>query len=745
MADLIPTIMSDGEDDTDFIPAPEIPEEDEENLRMAIGNVDELYSDATTDDESEVDSDNGADWDYRKGAAFKADPNADFQTTLLEKIEERRKMRAAIEGRWKIRKLDNRDASADAAIAKEEKSDDTDSKSKNKKNAGAITSETQFADLNVSRPFLKALQDMKFTAATPVQRDCIPPAIEGRDILATAETGSGKTVAFLLPLCERIGNSAHVISRSASNGRGAQLVATKAMVLLPTRELATQCFSMLQALIKYTALTSALVAGGFSSSQQLQALKHQPDILVATPGRILDHLMNAQVFHLEMLEIVVFDEADRLLDMGFRDECKEILRRCAFNKQCLLFSATFNTEVADLASIALKNPLKVKIAVNTTVKTLRQEFVLVDDAEKDAQTGALIHGNKAKEATLLALCRHTFTKRCIIFFATKKQAHRCAILFGLEGLTFAELHGNLTQEARTAGIESFQSGKAEFLFATDLAARGLDINGVETVINFEVPEQDDKYIHRVGRTARMGSSGVAVTLHFPNEYRRVKKLAKQTANKEADVESNARGNAKKKAGKKGGKKGAKEEEEDDANKIKSTLLKRQVATEHVIAARETIKDFETDVRGVVDAEGAEFELRQADVEISRAQNMDKHREEIFAKPKKVWLMTNAQKEEAAKEAAEEYRADKKSARDGVKREWKENVKMSRKQKIIKQRDVDTHNKDLYVQSKAKASKRKNAVIGEARNADVRKASAKKKKGKKKAKSLGGKSMLKGLQ
>lgn len=297
----------------------------------------------------------------------------------------------------------------------------------------------------MSRPFLKALQELKFTAATPIQRDVIPPAIEGRDILATAETGSGKTIAFLLPTCERIASSAHVIARS-NGSRGSQMVATKAMILLPTRELATQCFSMLQALIKYTALTSALVAGGFSSTQQLQALKHQPDIVVATPGRILDHLMNAQQFHLEMLEIVVFDEADRLLDMGFRDECKEILRRCAFGKQCLLLSATFNTEVADLASIALKNPLKIKIAVNTTVKTLRQEFVLVDDGEKDDMTGELIHGNKAKEATLLALCRQTYNKKCIIFFATKKQAHRCAILFGLEGLTFAELHGNLTQE-----------------------------------------------------------------------------------------------------------------------------------------------------------------------------------------------------------------------------------------------------------------------------------------------------------
>merc|ERR550537_2030051 len=215
--------------------------------------------------------------------------------------------------------------------------------------------------------------------------------------------------------------------------------------------------------------------------------------------------------------MIVFDEADRLLELGFREECLKILKYCARTRQTMLFSATLSSEVSDMAALTLKKPVKIAVdAPNKVVSTLDQEFVQVPNDEH-------------REATLMALCEKTYTKRTIIFFQTKRVAHRAAVLFRLACWKYAELHGNLSQEQRVGGLEKFQHGKVDFLIATELAARGLDLPQVDSVVNFEVPLEISRYVHRVGRTARFGNHGRAVTLFLPSEAKTVKKIAKHVA------------------------------------------------------------------------------------------------------------------------------------------------------------------------------------------------------------------------
>ncbi|CAD7950402.1 unnamed protein product [Amoebophrya sp. A120] len=529
---------------------------------------------------------------------------------------------------------------------------------------------TLFGDLDLSRPFLKALQEMKFYEATAIQRDCIPAAIKGHDLLATAETGSGKTAAFLLPTLERISRSPHVASRKrvfVSKEKGYKIqtgrVATKALILLPTRELATQCYSMLQGIAKYSLVTSSLIAGGFSQQEQATNLKHQPDILICTPGRILDHLLNTQSVHLEMLEIVVFDEADRLLEMGFRDECKEVLRRCSHGRQTLLFSATWNTDVQDLASVALNKPLRIEASqTNKVARTLQQEFVAVPEESK-------------REATLLHLCKNTYkNKGVIIFFQTKKQCHRMAILFGLMKLNFAELHGNLSQTERCENVSRFQNNEISYLLATDLAARGLDLRNVECVINFEVPNEDAKYIHRCGRTARMGRTGQSVTLHCgQEEYRRVKKLAKLCAKKVNSSSSTGEGVDDKNC--------------DASSSPASVVTKRSIDESALDKLEWQINRFQQDVVEVLEEEKTERELRLASVELSKAENLEKHKDEIAARPKKVWRLTNNEKQKQRENEKEIRMALEKDSKKESRKQKRMRMdkEMMQKQNVAKQK------------------------------------------------------------
>lgn len=468
-----------------------------------------------------------------------------------------------------------------------------------------------FADLRLSRPLLRAVAELRFSSPTPIQRDVIPPALRGLDILATAETGSGKTASFLLPALERLCQSPNVrVRRRDSSGRILTgPVGTKAMVLIPTRELAVQCHAMLENLAKYTLVTYQLVAGGFVSQEQATSLRRQPDIVVATPGRLLDHLLNSPSVHMELLEIVVFDEADRLLELGFKEECMEVLKRCSKGRQTMLFSATLSDSVEDLAALALVKPVRVHAnPANKVAQTLEQEFVKSPSQDD-------------REAVLMSLCERNYSSNVIIFCATKHAAHRIAIILGLSGFRFSEIHGNLAQGDRVKGLQRFQQGDADFLVATDLAARGLDLANVDTVINFHLPADTARYVHRVGRTARMGRAGRAVTIYCPDEYAKVKKLGK-----------------------------------DCCSKVNATVQKRTVASDAVKEWATKIAGLEGDIKSILEDESMERELRVADMLTEKSQNLQRYKAEINARGERQWYMSNREKAKLKASDAERVRS-----------------------------------------------------------------------------------------
>ncbi|KAF8820678.1 DEAD/DEAH box Rna helicase family protein [Cardiosporidium cionae] len=472
-----------------------------------------------------------------------------------------------------------------------------------KKPRTTLSTSCLWADLSLCRPLLRAVSSLNFDSPTPIQRDVIPLALQGKDILGTAETGSGKTAAFLLPILERLLQSStlrirqSIISRSRSGG----VVASKALILLPTRELALQCFQMLQDLAKYSPITMALVTGGMNLKAQESSVRLQPDIILATPGRLLDLLINSQSIHLELLEIVVLDEADRLLELGFKEECDRILSYCSQGRQTLLFTATLSEGVAQLASLVLNNPVKIAVnAMHKVTGSLNQEFVLVQE-------------ESLRESALLHLCTTAYKKNIIIFFQTKQKAHRIAILFKLLNLSYTELHGNLSQNQRISSFESFSNGNADFLIATELASRGLDIPAVETVINFEVPVDISRYVHRVGRTARMGKKGEAVTLFTEAERSQVKRIVKQvsTSRKEANAPS---------------------------------VNKRRVPMKILQEWEKRIKiEFEDKIKLHIQEERLEREFRITEMHLQKSENITNFADEIRSRPARQWYISEKQK------------------------------------------------------------------------------------------------------
>ncbi|CAD6972146.1 unnamed protein product [Tilletia controversa] len=392
---------------------------------------------------------------------------------------------------------------------------------------------SSFTALNLSRPILRAISTLNFTKPTPIQARTLPIALAGKDLVAGAVTGSGKTAAFLIPTLERL---AH---RAKAGGQNAK---TRVVVLTPTRELAIQCHNVGRALAQYTDIRFCLCVGGLSLKAQEAQLKLRPEIVIATPGRLIDHVRNTNSFSLDDVEILIMDEADRMLEEGFEAELSEIVKSCPKGRQTMLFSATMTDDVDELVRLSLRRPVRLFVdSQKATATNLVQEFVRVrgtvstahpssteDGEEAGAAKGKTITGEAMRPALLLTLCLRTFTKRTIIFVRSKKLAHQLTIVFGLLGLSAAELHGDLSQEARMASLEQFRRGGKDFLIATDLASRGLDIRGVETVINFDMPASWEMYIHRVGRTARAGRSGRAVTLVGEADRRLLKTALKHS-------------------------------------------------------------------------------------------------------------------------------------------------------------------------------------------------------------------------
>ncbi|KAF8365549.1 ddx-27 [Pristionchus pacificus] len=368
---------------------------------------------------------------------------------------------------------------------------------------------TTFEELMLSRPTLKAISGAGFTEPTPIQARTIPVALAGRDICACAATGTGKTGSFVIPIVERL------LHRSRATPT------TRVLVLVPTRELAIQVFQVFRKLSVHSQLDICLCAGGLDLKTQEAALRASPDVVVATPGRLLDHLHNTPTFTLSTIEVLVLDEADRMLEEAFKEQMGEIIKMCARQRQTLLFSATMTDQIDELASMSLQKPVRIFINENTdTALKLRQEFIrLRAGHEKD------------REAIVAALVTRTFSDRTLVFVRTKRECMRVQILLGLLGLKTAQLHSSLTQTQRVEALAKFRRAEIDCLICTDLASRGLDIEQVHTVLNMHMPRTLKSYIHRVGRTARAGKAGRSISLVAEDDRKILKEIVKSNADR----------------------------------------------------------------------------------------------------------------------------------------------------------------------------------------------------------------------
>ncbi len=358
-----------------------------------------------------------------------------------------------------------------------------------------------FTDLNLSAPILKAVAEEGYTTPTPVQAHAIPPILEGRDMLAGAQTGTGKTAGFTLPMLE-------LLSRKPSKGPRR----VRVLILTPTRELAAQVGESVRTYGKYLPFKSAVIFGGVGIQPQITTLRNGVDILVATPGRLLDHVSQGTV-DLRHVEMFILDEADRMLDMGFIKDIRRVIAILPTHKQNLLFSATYSDEIKKLCESILRDPVTVEVARrNTSSELVKQSVILVDCKRKSALLGELIAKNRWEQV--------------LVFTRTKHQANKLSDYLGKIGIAAAAIHGNKSQSARTKALADFKSGAVKILVATDIAARGLDIDQLPHVVNLELPNIAEDYVHRIGRTGRAGNAGEAVSLVCVDEYDYLKGIEK---------------------------------------------------------------------------------------------------------------------------------------------------------------------------------------------------------------------------
>jgi ATP-dependent RNA helicase RhlE len=348
-----------------------------------------------------------------------------------------------------------------------------------------------FEELNLAPAIVQAVHEHGYHTPTPIQVEAVPAVLAGRDLLAGAQTGTGKTAAFTLPMLQRLSQGQRPVNRFGG-------VAIRALVLTPTRELAAQVEESVQVYGKHVDLTSAVVFGGVGMNPQINAMKRGVDILVATPGRLLD-LQQQGFLDLSKVEMLVLDEADRMLDMGFIHDVKKVLALMPKDKQSLLFSATFSDEIRDLAQGLLKDPQHIQVTPrNTTVQRITQ----------------VIHpvGRGKKKALLVYIIQLHNWSQVLVFTRTKFGANNVADYLNKNGITAMALHGNKSQGARTQALAGFKSGEIRALVATDIAARGIDIDELPHVVNYDIPNICEDYVHRIGRTGRAGREGQAVNL-----------------------------------------------------------------------------------------------------------------------------------------------------------------------------------------------------------------------------------------
>ncbi|TDZ54432.1 ATP-dependent RNA helicase DRS1 [Colletotrichum trifolii] len=447
---------------------------------------------------------------------------------------------------------------------------------------------SNFQGMSLSRPLLRGLAAVGFSKPTPIQAKTIPIALMGKDVVGGAVTGSGKTAAFVVPILERL------------LYRPKKVPTSRVVILTPTRELAIQCHAVATKLAAYTDIKFTLAVGGLSLKAQEVELRLRPDVIIATPGRFIDHMRNSASFNVDTVEILVLDEADRMLEDGFADELNEILTTLPKSRQTMLFSATMTSSVDRLVRVGMSKPARIMVdSQKKTVGTLVQEFIRLRPGREEKRMGYLVH-----------ICKTMHTERVIIFFRQKKEAHRARIIFGLFGLSCAELHGSMNQAQRIASVENFRDGKVNFLLATDLASRGLDIKGVGTVINYEAPQKLEIYVHRVGRTARAGRTGVAITLAAEPDRKVVKAAVK--------------------AGKAQGAK----------------IMSRVIEPTEADKWQAQVDEMEDEIEEIMEEEKQEKQFAQAEMQVRKGENILEHEAEIKGRPKRTWFETQDDKKKA---------------------------------------------------------------------------------------------------
>ncbi len=346
-----------------------------------------------------------------------------------------------------------------------------------------------FDNLGLDPRLLEAVASMGYTSPTPIQRDAIPLVLEGRDVVGCAQTGTGKTAAFVLPVLQRI---------SAKPG------GPRALVITPTRELAQQIEEVAEQVSKVTKHRVAVVYGGVGYEPQTKALKRGVDLLVATPGRLLD-LMERRVANLSNVEILVLDEADRMLDMGFWPQVRKIIAAVSPERQNLLFSATMSTDILRIVNSTLHDPVRIEVApANTPIELIDQRVYPV--------------GGMQKSQLLVHLIQKHNPERVIVFTRTKHRADRVAKVLHQAGIKSAAIHGDRSQSQRQSALDNLKAGRCRVLVATDVVARGIDVDDVSHVVNYDLPNSPEDYVHRIGRTARAGKTGIAVSLLAPEEH-----------------------------------------------------------------------------------------------------------------------------------------------------------------------------------------------------------------------------------
>ncbi len=361
---------------------------------------------------------------------------------------------------------------------------------------------TDFASLGLAAPLLRAVAQAGFTTPTPIQAQAIPHALDGRDLLGIAQTGTGKTAAFALPILQRL---------LAARGRP-QPGTCRALVLAPTRELAAQIEQSFRTLAHGSRISTALVTGGAKHGPQIAALKRGLDVLVATPGRLIEHLDN-RLIRFDATEVAVLDEADHMLDLGFLPPIRKIMGRLPAQHQTLLFSATMPKEIAGLADALLSEPVKVSVTpVATTAERVEQQVILLDSG--------------MRRGLLAELLRRPDFSRSLVFTRTKRGADRLTKQLASDGIDAAAIHGDKSQGQRTRALADFKSGRLPVLVATDVAARGIDVPEVSHVVNFELPNVPEAYVHRIGRTARAGREGLAISFCTNEEIAYLKDIQK---------------------------------------------------------------------------------------------------------------------------------------------------------------------------------------------------------------------------